>query len=132
MTFSELAAEIKKLPPDELRSDSAQLFECVFDTKSSGKLTAALEGFFGTALKPAGQSPTKELKACSDQFGGVRDNQTLYFAEREGISYCALIWPWSDETKATLKVFPTKVKIASGSGAVPSLFGKIRNILPKF
>lgn len=132
MTFSELAAQIKKLPPDELRSDSAELLECVFNTKSSGKLTAALEGFFGMALKPAGQNPTKEVKACSDQFGGVRNNQTLYYRTAEGASYCALIWPWSDETKATLKVFPTKVKIAPGGEAKPSIFGKIRSILPKF
>ncbi len=132
MTFLELAEQIKKLPPEELRSESQALFECVFDTKFSAKLTATLEGFFGTALKPAGQNPTKELKTYSDQFGGVRNNQTLYFREQEGISYCALIWPWSDETKATLKVFPTKIKMAPASESSASVWEKICKFLPKF
>lgn len=125
MTFSDLTAQIKKLPLEEVRSESAGLFECVFNTGSSEKLTALLESFFGPALKPSGQNPTRELEACSAAFGGVRKNQTLYYVEKAGIFHCAMIWPWSDETKATLKIFPAKSKISSSDGSSASSWGKI-------
>ncbi len=125
MTLSDLTAQIKKLPLEEVRSDSTGLFECVFHTESSGKLTALLEGFFGPAVKPPGRNPARELEACSAEFGGVRKNQTLYCVENAGFFHCAMIWPWSDETKATLKIFPAKAKIFSSDGSSASAWGKI-------
>lgn len=104
MTFEELLTDVKSCVLEETRRDEPRYLEAVFQTSASGPLTAALVKFFGPPFKPAGVKPTRESDKHSQPYGGVLKEQTLYYLEKEGIAHCAMLWPWNDKRKATLKI----------------------------
>lgn len=103
--YAKLLQEAKKLPIQELRVDEADGLEFVIDTKHSGQLHSALESFFGAPFKPAGQDPSKEAEKYTADLGGIFSNQTLYYAKGDDFSGGAMIWPWNDGSRATVKIF---------------------------
>ena len=105
MTHEQLLAEIKKLKLQETRVDSKEAFEFVIRQGELNQVCGILEGFFGRAFKSAGEAPTKEAWDYTANIGGIRENQILYYVKHEGISYCAMIWPWSNRVSVTVKIF---------------------------
>ncbi len=105
MTFAELIEEIKKESFEELRHESDSGIEFVVRNEKLIKLDPTLQKFFGPATKPAGVRPRGEEDALASNFGGVMKNQTLYAIAHDGVSHLAMIWPWGDGQKATVKIF---------------------------
>lgn len=104
VTFEELVDQVRKLPFEEKRQDVQDYFEAVVATGALPDLGRTLEGFFGPPFKAAGQKPSRESDRHSDRYGGVLQNQVLYYKEREGLSNCAMLWPWGDGTRVTVKI----------------------------
>ena len=104
MTFPELVRELKKAPLDELRKEEDGYFECVVEERHLARLYASLERYFGVPFKPPGVAPTAEHSRKSRAYGGIRRQQTLYYVARGGFDNCAMIWPWNDRSRATLKL----------------------------
>ena len=110
MTFQELVKEVKRLRFEETRSDTDNYLEFVVDAPSVTPLQRVLESHFGPAFKPAGKNPSKESKKYSEKHGGVESNQVLYYVEHEGVSHCALLWPWGNGQAVTVKLVEGIVK----------------------
>ena len=107
--FLELTGRLKKAPADELRKEESGYLELVFSIQNLPKIYPVLEEFFGLPFKPAGVAPSKEAVLRAADYGGVEKHQTLYYSEEDGVSKCAMIWPWQDKTKATVKVAQGKI-----------------------
>lgn len=104
MNLSDVVAEMKKLKPEEIRSQEAGFFEFVVHVELSSQLETVLERFFGAPLKPAGVAPSVEVNRSVAAYGGIRREQTLYYVEDEK-TYCyAMIWPWQNRILLTVKI----------------------------
>ena len=66
----------------------------------SERLTALL----GPAQKPEGKKATAEDERLSGPWGGIQKNQILFFRRVEPDDVLALVWPWGDQERFTLKV----------------------------
>jgi hypothetical protein len=104
VTFAELLTEVQKAPLAETRQATEDYFEAVVKAENIQGVCMALELYFGPAFKPAGKAPTKDDAARVSHLGGIQKNQILYYVERENQSNCAMIWPWGDGTRSTLKI----------------------------
>lgn len=104
MKHAELLEEIRALELREMRLDSSSLFEAVVTKYWLDRLTALLDKHFGPPLKPEGEWPSQQATAYADPYGGIRQNQTLYYLADEKHFYLAMLWPWMDGVCITLKL----------------------------
>lgn len=104
MNYDLFLDELKKAPCQELRSTDPECFEIVVKVSDLSKINSVLETFFGKPMKPAGTRTSPEAKKVSEAYGGVRDDQTLYYLESEELYYYSLIWPWANGQTVTVKV----------------------------
>jgi hypothetical protein len=104
MNFAELVRELKKIPLDEWRKEDAGYLEFVVSGHHLAHLYPVLERYFGVPFKPPGVSPTAEHVRKTRGYGGIRKQQTLYYVERDGSDNCAMVWPWNDKSRVTVKI----------------------------
>lgn len=104
MNFSQLTGDLKKIPFDEQRKESEGYFEFVLLKQELLRLYPVLEKYFGTPFKPAGIAPSHQAQDYTKQYGGIQKQQTLYYMKRAGLSNCAMVWPWNDGSRATVKI----------------------------
>lgn len=104
MTFSELTSDLKTLTLEERRKESEGYFEFVLLSRELLHLYPVLEKYFGVPFKPAGVAPSREAQDYAKQYGGIQKQQTFYYVKRAGLSNCAMIWPWGDGSRATVKI----------------------------
>jgi len=125
MTFQELLAQVETIRIEESRAHTEEYFEAVISTETLGSLHQVLTAYFGSPLKPEGQSPSGEANRRAKPYGGIRKDQTMYFRHDGESAECALLWPWGSGTRITVKISQSK---DSGSGSGPlellaNLFG---------
>ena len=104
MNYDLFLEELKKAPCLELRSTDPEYFELVVKVSDLPRVNTILETFFGKALKPSGTKPSDEAKKKAQAYGGIREDQTLYYLEAEELYYYSLIWPWANGQSVTVKV----------------------------
>ena len=104
VNFNELTRILKSIPFDEQRKESEGYFEFVILSGNLLRLYPILEKYFGVPFKPAGVMPSLEAQDYAKQYGGIQKQQTLYYMKRAGLSNCAMIWPWNDSSRATVKI----------------------------
>ncbi len=104
MTFIELIGRLKGISCEEIRKESDGYYEFVIAGQNLSKLYPIFEIYFGVPFKPAGIAPTDKAKDVTKNYGGIQKQQTLYYIHRDGLSNCAMIWPWGDEGRATVKI----------------------------
>ena len=100
MDFSKLVSELKALDIKETRFDTEHYYEIAVRNKSLEAAKTMLAKYFGPEVK----DPTPEMLEKLEIEGGLRPQQTLYYSEKDGQSYCAMVWPWADESSFTLRV----------------------------
>lgn len=105
MILRELIEQIEKTSLLEIRARSEERLECVVETKRLALLGELLEHYFGPPIKRAGEKPSDQDKTLTGELGGILKNQTLYCVSDGGSSSLAMIWPWSDGERATVKIF---------------------------
>jgi hypothetical protein len=104
LSFVELVSQLKKIPCDEIRKESDGYYEFVISLHHVSKFYPVFEKYFGPPFKPPGVLPSEKAKDVTKNYGGIQKQQTLYFADRNGVLNCAMIWPWGDGTRATVKM----------------------------
>ena len=104
MNFNALLKELKKLEFREKRFDSPDYLELVFTVSQLPELSPLLEGHFGRPFKAAGEKLRGGSWEFLEKYGGVRQDQTLYFVEEKGAVFYAMLWPWSDRANVTAKI----------------------------
>jgi hypothetical protein len=104
VTFPELVKQLKKIPFDEIRKESEGYFEIVLSTKHLINLYPIFESYYGVPFKPSGVAPSDKAQNLTRNYGGIQKQQTLYYVNRNGVSDCAMIWPWNDGSRSTVKM----------------------------
>ena len=102
-TYAELVKQMKKVPVFESRIDQNDLKEFVVKEENITPLHMIFQKYFQEFKSPS-EIPTLEDKRRTARWGGIREHQALYFKEEKGFSHCAMIWPWEDGTRCTVKV----------------------------
>ncbi|MCX5668109.1 MAG: hypothetical protein NTY34_07385 [Candidatus Omnitrophica bacterium] len=105
MEFDKIKAEVKKTEPDMTRMDNENYFEAVIGHARLEGMIRVLEGIFGAPAWPSGKKLSKDAEILIKSVGGLRKGQTLYFLNnKEGCSAFAMLWPWQDGEKVTIKM----------------------------
>lgn len=108
MTFPDFLVEIQTLRIEELRAQGEEYFEAVISKADLDPLHKILMAYFGPPLKPEGQLPSGEANRRAESYGGIRKDQTMYFRQDGDHSECALLWPWGNGIRITVKVIQSK------------------------
>ncbi len=103
-SFTQLSRDLEKIPVVETRISSQHLKEFVVKSDFVTQLHLSFQNFFGQDFKAPGEQPSLEDRKRSAVLGGVRADQTLYYAQRDGFANCAMLWPWSDGRRYTVKL----------------------------
>jgi hypothetical protein len=103
--LKEIYLKLQAMPISETRQSNEDVIELVFNARDLTAWNVCLESILGAPVKPAGASPEKEDKQITQNFGGVRSNQTLFHKQTDGLDIIAMLWPWQSGENITLKVF---------------------------
>lgn len=104
MEFNEIKKEVKVLAFEALRTDCDNYFEAVVIKEELARLTESLKKFFGEPAWPSKNRLSFQMQEAIKGFGGIMAGQTLYF-KNEGVdAICAMLWPWRDGLRTTLKI----------------------------
>ena len=104
MDFKDVKQALREIQLDALRQDSDTHFEAVLLRNEIEKLMDRLEGFFGVPVFPAKGKLPKHIERGIAPFGGIMSGQTLYYMKQKKGDMFAMLWPWNDGQKITLKV----------------------------
>ncbi|MDD5668792.1 MAG: hypothetical protein PHE58_02000 [Candidatus Omnitrophica bacterium] len=104
MDFKELKNKVKQGTTDTLRTDEETYFEAVFENKYLEQVSSVLNLMLGLPAWPSTTKLSRETNEAIKNFGGLRDNQTLYLLRESSYSYFAMFWPWQDGAHTTLKM----------------------------
>ena len=103
-SIQELMQRLKNVEYEEIRRESEAYLEAVFKVNAMEEIGLILEEYYGPAFKRAGVKPGREASECTKKYGGMQEEQVLYFRSQEGVSQLAMIWPWQDGVRATVKI----------------------------
>jgi hypothetical protein len=103
-TIDELMRRARKIRHEQTRRESEDYLEMVMFRESSNDVLSLFESYFGSPLKASGQDPDDEAERLSNPYGGIAKEQTLYHAAREDADHLAMIWPWTDGKRMTVKI----------------------------
>ena len=105
MEYRDMIDQIKVLPLIQLQEQSDTFFGVVMATAEFKQLEPLLNNFFGQPIKPPQTEATPEVSQMTESYGGIRENQTLYFRKGyQNRSILAMICPWGDGNSFTLKI----------------------------
>lgn len=108
MSFEEMITELKKVKCQEQRGEYPDYLEIVVGTTDLSGLVGPLETYFGAPLKPEGKLPNLTAMMRAKPYGGVRQNQTMYYRKEDAFTAVALFWPWGSGEMVTVKVLREK------------------------
>jgi len=104
VTISEILEKCGHLKVEEKRVSSSGYSEQVIFADEIDQWNKVLTGILGAAVKPAGQKTTPQYFVLTVNFGGIFDDQTLFYKNFENKSIIAMFWPWKNKIHATLKI----------------------------
>lgn len=104
MEFDKIKAEVKSADLETTREDKEDYFEAVLKTGAISALAKILESIFGPPAWPSREKLSKEADKIIKNFGGIRKGQTLYLACQDGVTVFAMLWPWQDGERVTIKM----------------------------
>jgi len=104
VTISEILEKCGQLKVEENRVNSSSYIEQVIFADEIDQWNKVLTGVLGPAVKPAGQKTTPQYFALTVNFGGIFDDQTLFYKNFENNSIIAMFWPWKNKIYVTLKI----------------------------
>ena len=103
-TISEILKKCDQLKVEEKRVSSSGYIEQVIFLDEIDQWNKVLTGVLGSVVKPAGQKTTPQHFALTVNFGGLFDNQTLFYKKFEDKIIIAMLWPWKNNIHVTLKI----------------------------
>lgn len=104
MDFSELRKNMKKLNFESLRTDCDNFFEAVIFKQEMDRLSLQLKNLLGEPVYPSKNRLAFKVQETVDGFGGIMPGQTLYYKNLGKDSIFAMLWPWKDGQRTTIKI----------------------------
>jgi len=105
MDFNEVKNAVKAINFESLRKEEDGYFEAVIFKKDLEGLNTILKSSLGEPAFPSNKKLSKEIENAIDEFGGIMRGQTLYYAIIASSTTIAMLWPWQDGQRITLKLF---------------------------
>jgi len=109
-TFETFSKEYEHFDIYEKRLTTDQSIELVFFNKDLDKWLKLLTDAFGPAIKSPGTNPSQEDQAVTKEYGGIRNDQTLFKSGDDNLYVIAMLWPWLSAEFTTLKVHQVSKK----------------------
>ena len=94
----------RKIRHEETRRESEDYLEMVMFRDSWEDIHSLFNAYFGKPLKGPGEEAGEAAERVSEPHGGVDKDQILYHAFRDRADQLALIWPWEDGKRMTVKI----------------------------
>lgn len=104
MEFDALRKDLKRINFETLRTDCDNFFEGVIIRQELDKLNLQLKNLFGEPVYPSKNSLNLKVKETVDSLGGIMPGQTLYYKNLGQDGIFAMLWPWKDAQRTTVKV----------------------------
>ncbi len=104
VSIEEVMRRAKGIAHEQTRRESEDYLELVMFQESLGEIHRIFTNYFGPPLKPFGEEVSTEVEKCAEAYGGIQTDQTLYYTEREYAPNLAMIWPWDDGKRVTVKI----------------------------
>ena len=104
MDFNKIREDIKNLKLETLRTDCDNYFEAVIVKEELVRLSERLKVFFGDPAWPSKNRLDFHMEEAVKGFGGIMPGQTLYFNRQGGETVFAMLWPWQDGVRTTVKI----------------------------
>jgi len=104
MNVSDILQRCSHLKIDRKHDISEDYVERVFFKKDIGQWKEILGDILGPAVKQAGAKTTQSLFDLTAHYGGLMDDQTLFYKKFDDNSVIAMFWPWKDNNQITLKI----------------------------
>lgn len=102
--FEKMKSEVKKVALETIRIDNEAYFEAVVNKQSLSEAVCVLEKMFAQKAGPGVCNVPKDIEKVIKCFGGLRQGQSLYLSSEEKPSAFAMLWPWQDGERVTLKM----------------------------
>ena len=112
MEFDKIKAQVMTIEPDTMRINNEKYFEAVITIARLGGLIHVLEDIFGAPAWPSNNKLSKDMEKLVKDAGGLRRGQTLYFLNKEEGSIFAMLWPWQDGERITIKISKSERRLA--------------------
>ncbi len=103
-TIDEVMRKAKKIEHEQTRRESEDYLEMVMFMQSMKDIGQLFEDYFGPALKQSGQEPQEEAERLTNRYGGIAQDQVLYHTTRDSARQLAMVWPWADGKRMTVKI----------------------------
>lgn len=103
-TIDEVMRKAKKMEHEQTRRESEDYLEMVMFQSTLEDLGMLFEGYFGPAIKRSGEEPEEEAEQLSNRYGGIAKDQTLYHTQSDNVRHLAMVWPWADGKRMTVKI----------------------------
>ena len=103
-TFDEVLRKARHISHEQTRRESEDYLEMVMFRHSLTELERLFQDYFGPALKSAGQDAPEEAERIAGRHGGIARGQILYRASRDSMQQVAMVWPWADGMRMTVKI----------------------------
>ncbi|MDD5561975.1 MAG: hypothetical protein PHT50_07635 [Candidatus Omnitrophica bacterium] len=104
MDFSSLRKNIKTFNFEALRTDCDNFFEGVIIQQELDKLNKQLKIDMGEPVFPSKNRLPYKLQETVNGLGGIMPGQTLYYKVSATDSILAMLWPWKDGQRTTIKI----------------------------
>lgn len=104
MDFGKIKDNVKSLNFEALRTDCDNYFEAVIIKEELQRLYESLKNFFGDPAWPSKNSLSLQVEEVINGFGGIMPGQTLYYKNEGSQSIFAMLWPWKDGERTTVKI----------------------------
>lgn len=104
MTIDQILIKCNYLTVDEKRINSPVYDERVIFQKDLGQWMAVLSEMLGPPVKPAGQKTTRQEFSMTVEYGGIADNQVMFYKKFDDNKVIVMLWPWKDNARITLKI----------------------------
>ena len=104
MDFSSLRKNMKTFNFEALRTDCDNHFEGVIIQQELEKLSLQLKSIMGEPVFPSKNRLPYKLQETVNGLGGIMPGQTLYYKVSETDSILAMLWPWKDGQRTTIKI----------------------------
>lgn len=104
MDFSKVRSDMKNLSFESLRTDCDNFFEGVIVQQELEKLNLQLKSLLGEPVYPSKNRLAHKVQQTIDGFGGIMPGQTLYYNDSGTDSVLAMLWPWKDGQRTTVKI----------------------------
>lgn len=104
MDFDAIRKDMKGFSFETLRTDCDNLFEGVIFQQEIDKLSLQLKNLLGEPVYPSKNRLALNVRKTVDGFGGIMPGQVLYHKSLGAESIFAMLWPWKDGQRTTVKI----------------------------